>query len=84
MLWGRVFESVAEQVAGLGARRGWRRTVLFDGGASRSRALRRALGARIGGELAVPPCGEFATALGAALLAGDRALAGCLTGGGAV
>jgi len=63
-----VFESVADQVAGLGARCRWRAPALFDGGASHSRALRRALGRRLGTELAVPPCAEFATALGAALV----------------
>jgi len=64
-----VFDSVAEQVAGLAARCGWQAPVLFDGGPSQSSALRIALGRRLGTEPAVPPCGQFATALGAALLA---------------
>jgi predicted CoA-substrate-specific enzyme activase len=66
-----VFESVAEQVAGLAARAGCQAPVLFDGGPSHSRALRAALGRRLGTEPAVPPCGQFATALGAALLAAE-------------
>jgi predicted CoA-substrate-specific enzyme activase len=64
-----VFESIADQVAGLAARSGWRPQVLFDGGTSRSLALRRALGRRFGEEPAIPPAGQFATALGAALFA---------------
>lgn len=64
-----VFESVAEQVTGLAARCGWQEPVLFDGGPSQSLALRAALARRLGAEPAVPPCGQFATALGAALLA---------------
>lgn len=64
-----VYESIADQVAGLAARSGWRPAVLFDGGTSRSPALRRALGRRLGGEPAIPPAGQFATALGAALYA---------------
>ena len=64
-----VYESIADQVAGLAARSGWRPAVLFDGGTSRSAALRRALGRRLGGEPAIPPGGQFATALGAALYA---------------
>jgi predicted CoA-substrate-specific enzyme activase len=65
-----VFRSVGEQVAGLARRTGWRPPVLFDGGPSHSRALRRALGELLESEPAVPPCGQYATALGAALLAG--------------
>jgi predicted CoA-substrate-specific enzyme activase len=68
-----VFRSVAAQVAGLARRTGWHPPVLFDGGPSHSRALRQALGRLLDTELAVPPEGQFATALGAALLAGDRA-----------
>ncbi len=64
-----VFESVASQVAGLGARCQWRAPALFDGGPSASRALREALGRHLGAEPAVPPCGQLATALGAALTA---------------
>jgi len=65
-----VFDSVAAQVRALAERCGWRPPVLFDGGASRSVSLRKALGRRLGCEPAVAPCGQFATALGAALLAG--------------
>jgi predicted CoA-substrate-specific enzyme activase len=67
-----VYESIADQVAGLAARSGWRPGVLFDGGASRSAALRRALGRRLGQEPAIAPCGQFATALGAALFAAQE------------
>jgi predicted CoA-substrate-specific enzyme activase len=66
-----VFQSVAAQVAGLARRTGWQPPVLFDGGPSHSDALRRALGRLLDTEPAVPPCGQFATALGAALLAGQ-------------
>jgi activator of 2-hydroxyglutaryl-CoA dehydratase len=65
-----VFQSVAAQVAGLARRADWRPPVLFDGGPSHSLALRAALGRLLETEPAVPPCGQFATALGAALLAG--------------
>lgn len=68
-----VFDCVAEQVAGLAAQCGWRPPVLFDGGASQSRTLRRALAHRLGAEPVVPPCAQFATALGAALSAADAA-----------
>ena len=49
--------------------------MLFDGGPSRSRALRVALTRRLGLAPAVAPCGQFATALGAALLAQQDAAA---------
>ncbi len=62
-----VFRSVAEQVAPLAERCSWQPPVLFDGGTSRSRALAEALGRRLGASVAVPPGGQFATALGAAL-----------------
>ncbi len=64
-----VFRSVADQVAGLAARCTWRPPVLFDGGPSRSPALRRALADDLGCEPAVTPLGQFTTALGAAVLA---------------
>ncbi|GAG39407.1 unnamed protein product [marine sediment metagenome] len=64
-----VFQSVAEQVIGLATRCSWQPPVLFDGGPSRSAALRRAMAGRLGCEPAVTPCGQFTTALGAALLA---------------
>jgi activator of 2-hydroxyglutaryl-CoA dehydratase len=66
-----VFESIADQVAGLAERCTWRPPALFDGGPSRSRALALALGRRLGSEVFVPPGGQFATALGAALAAGS-------------
>jgi len=64
-----VFESIADQVAALAGRSGWRAPVLLDGGACRSVALRRALGRRFDCEPAIPPVGQFATALGAAIFA---------------
>jgi predicted CoA-substrate-specific enzyme activase len=70
-----VFESVASQVAVLAVRCRWRPPLLFDGGPSQSRALCAALGRRLGCRPAVPPCGQFATALGAALIA-ERGAAG--------
>jgi len=77
-----VFRSVAQQVFALAERCLWRAPVLFDGGPSASRALRRALGRRFGAEPVVPPCGQFATALGAALVAADQRLSDQLTGTG--
>jgi (R)-2-hydroxyacyl-CoA dehydratese activating ATPase len=65
-----VFESVAAQIAGLGARCQWRAPALFDGGPSASRALCQALGRHLGADPVVPPCGQLATAIGAALTAG--------------
>ncbi len=67
-----VFESIAGQIASLAGRCGWRPTVLFDGGLSRSAAMRSALEHGLGCRLAVPPCGQFVTALGAALFAAGR------------
>jgi len=64
-----VFESIADQVAALAGRSGWQAPVLFDGGTSRSLALRAALGRRFACEVAIPPAGQFATALGAAVFA---------------
>lgn len=77
-----VFHSVAQQVFALAERCRWRPPVLFDGGPSASLALRRALGRRFGVAPVVPPCGQFATALGAALVAADRRLSDQLTGTG--
>jgi predicted CoA-substrate-specific enzyme activase len=64
-----VFASVAASVAALPAGSAWQEPVLFDGGPSRSRALQAALAQRLGIQPAVAPCGQFATALGACLLA---------------
>jgi predicted CoA-substrate-specific enzyme activase len=66
-----VFESVADQVTALAAGTGWEAPVLFDGGPSHSLSLRNALARRLGCEPAVPPCAQFATALGAAMAASD-------------
>jgi activator of 2-hydroxyglutaryl-CoA dehydratase len=63
---------VAAQVAGLARRTAWQPPLLFDGGPSHSHALRQALGGLLDTEPAVPPCGQFATALGAALLAQEQ------------
>ena len=65
-----IFASIAEQVASLAYQVGLGEPVLFDGGPSRSRALSKALESRLGCPLAVPPCGEFVTALGAAVMRG--------------
>ncbi len=62
-----LYEGVAGRVAGLARQVGAGPTVMFDGGPSHSRALRRALGRALGCEAAVPPRGEFVTALGAAI-----------------
>ena len=66
-----VLDSVAARVAALPPGWAWQQTVLFDGGPSRSQALREALARRLGTAPAVAPCGQLATALGAALLAAD-------------
>ncbi len=71
-----LFESVAQQVAGLAESCSWQPAVLFDGGPSRSTALQRAVSRRLGTRVLVPPCGQFATALGAALLAAECEPAG--------
>jgi len=63
-----IFDSVAERVATLAANTGYRPPVLFDGGPSHSRALAAALGKKLATAPAVAPCGEFVTALGAAVL----------------
>ncbi|MCD6416486.1 MAG: hypothetical protein J7M08_07310 [Planctomycetes bacterium] len=61
--------SVAQQVSALAARCAWEAPILFDGGLSRSRALSKALEREFGAPMCVAPCGQFATALGAALTA---------------
>ena len=66
-----LFDSVAAQVAGLAEGCRWRPEVLLDGGPSHSAALRRAVGRRLDTRVLVPPCAQFATALGAALLAAE-------------
>jgi len=74
-----IFDSVAERVATLAANTGYCPPVLFDGGPSHSRALAAALGKRLATAPAVAPCGEFVTALGAAVLGAadlDRTLRG--------
>jgi predicted CoA-substrate-specific enzyme activase len=73
-----VYHSIAGQVAALAARCGWRPAVLFDGGTSRSLALRQALAEHLGTEPVVPPQGQFATAIGAALLAEGETATGLL------
>ncbi len=74
-----VFRSVATQVFALAERIAWREPVLLDGGPSASQALRRQLGRLFGVRPVVPPGGQFATALGAALVAADRQFSDRLT-----
>ena len=62
-----IYTSVAQRVASLARQVRAEAPVMFDGGPSHGRALRRALGRALGTEVAVPPSGEYVTALGAAL-----------------
>ena len=64
-----VFGGVAKRVSELARQVGYEPPVMFDGGPSHLRALRRALEEELGCEVAVPPAAEFTTALGAALYA---------------
>ena len=64
-----ILASVAERIAGLAGQLRFEEPVLLDGGASHSRALARELGNALDMTVAVPPRGEFVTALGAAVLA---------------
>lgn len=63
-----IFRSVGERIARLAGPLGFSEPVLLDGGASHSRALARELGRSLGTSPAVPPGGEFVTAIGAAVL----------------
>ncbi len=76
-----VFESIAEQSAGLAERCVWAPPVLLVGGPSRSTALQGALARRFGCELLVPPLGQYAAAIGAALAAANPNLSRRLTHG---
>jgi len=67
-----IFESVAGRVAGLAAQIAYSGPILFDGGPSHSRALVQALGRELGSVPAVPPCADFVTALGAAMLSSSH------------
>ena len=64
-----IYQAVAERVVGLAKQVGWHGPVMLAGGPAHSMALRQALGRALGSEVAVPPCAEFTTALGAALFA---------------
>ena len=64
-----VLQGVAQRVADLARQVGCCGPVMFDGGPSHSRALRGALSQTLGCRVAVPPCAEFTTALGAAVFA---------------
>ena len=68
-----IFQGVADRAAELARQVGWQPPVMFDGGPSHSWALRGALGRALGCEVAVPPCAEFTTALGATLFAAAQA-----------
>jgi len=65
-----IFRAVADRTAELARQIGWRAPVMFDGGPSHCKALRRALERSLGCQVAVPPCAEFTTALGATVFAG--------------
>jgi predicted CoA-substrate-specific enzyme activase len=67
-----LFDAVASRAVELARRIGWEGPVFFDGGTSHFRALRKALARRMDCEVAVPPCAEFTTALGAALYATEN------------
>ncbi len=64
-----ILDSVAERIARLAGQLRCESPVMLDGGASHSRALAEGLGRALDMPVAVPPCGEFVTALGAAVLA---------------
>lgn len=64
-----IYGSVAARAASLARGVGAQGPVLFDGGPSHGMALRRSLARALGCMVAVPPCGEMVTALGAALYA---------------
>ena len=64
-----IFASVAERIARLAGQLRFDAPVLLDGGASHSAALARELRNALDVPVAVPPSGEFVTALGAAILA---------------
>ena len=66
-----VFQVVADRAADLARQVAWRPPVMFDGGPSHLGALRTALAQALCCEVAVPPCAEFTTALGAALFAAE-------------
>ncbi len=67
-----VFQAAAERAAELARQVGWRPPVMFDGGPAHLRALRSALERALGCEVAVPPCAEYTTALGATVFAAAR------------
>ena len=71
-----IFQSVAERLVGLVHQVGLREPVMLAGGPALSKAVRRALERALGCQVAVPPCAEFTTALGAAVYAAEDAVAG--------
>jgi predicted CoA-substrate-specific enzyme activase len=64
---GAAHRAVSEKVVGLAKRVGVRPRVVFTGGVSRNAGIRKALGAMLGEEIAVPPDADLVGALGAAL-----------------
>ncbi|MBS3761855.1 MAG: hypothetical protein KGZ25_01005 [Planctomycetes bacterium] len=62
-----IVESIARRARELLERVGWSPPVMFDGGPSHLRSLRLALSRELNTQVAVPPCAEYTTALGAAL-----------------
>jgi predicted CoA-substrate-specific enzyme activase len=67
-----VFESVAQQLVGLVHQVGLREPVMLAGGAALSTAMWGAVKRALGCQVAVPPCAEFTTALGAAIHAEEE------------
>ena len=64
-----IFQSVAERMVGLVHQVGLREPVMLTGGGALSKAMRQALERALDCQVAVPPCAEFTTALGAAIYA---------------
>ena len=75
-----VHQSIARRVAGLVRSVGLVERVLFDGGPALNRGLTQALAQELGTSLIVPDRPQVATAIGAALIAAERALAAPVQG----
>ena len=67
-----IYRSVAERLVGLVHQVGLKEPVMLAGGPALSKAMRGAIEQALGCEVAVPPCAEFTTALGAAIYAAEE------------
>jgi (R)-2-hydroxyacyl-CoA dehydratese activating ATPase len=68
-----IHKSVAKRIADMTASAGGKEVIFFDGGGAKNIGLRKAIESELGKQVFVPSIPQFTVALGAALIAYDKA-----------